>query len=138
MRQFINSVFMIALAGMMAFTQVTATNLSNADADRYALQMPATLDGQSATLLPDGTWLLLGGEVNGDVTGAAVIEDSASGRQTTLPIGLNVPRAWHTATVLPNGQILIFGGVDAHGHLINRAEFYDPAPGVFLSPPPRV
>ncbi|MGB9430062.1 MAG: RHS repeat-associated core domain-containing protein [Gammaproteobacteria bacterium] len=120
-------VLMMALMGVMAFTHALAANLSNSEASQYAVQPPATLDGQSATLLPDGTWLLLGGDIKGQVSGAAIIEDPASGQRTSLAAGLNVPRAWHTATVLPSGLVFIFGGVDATGNVITQAEYYDPA-----------
>ncbi|OYV48179.1 MAG: hypothetical protein B7X10_03455 [Burkholderiales bacterium 21-58-4] len=128
-------VLILALAGVMAFTQTTAANLSSAEAGQYSLQVPPTANGQSATLLPDGSWLLLGGEVNGQVTGTAIIEDPATGQQTPLTTILNVPRAWHTATVLPDGQVFIFGGVDSNGQLVSQAEFYDPATRSFSQAP---
>ncbi len=40
-------------------------------------------------------------------------------------------RIGHTATVLPDGRVLILGGVDAKGHLIKRAEWFDPDSGRF-------
>jgi hypothetical protein len=43
-----------------------------------------------------------------------------------------VPRAYHTATLLADGRVLISGG-DATG---TTAEIYDPATGRFTSLPP--
>src|SRR5713226_5392793 len=73
-----------------------------------SLQTAASPVGQSATLLPDGRMLLLGGEgADGRVTNAAVIKDLESGVLRPLPAALNLARAWHTATVLPDGTVLV-------------------------------
>ncbi len=44
---------------------------------------------------------------------------------------LGTARAGHTATLLPNGQVLIAGGVDSSIFVTNSAEVYDPATGLF-------
>ena len=46
---------------------------------------------------------------------------------------LTTARAAHTATLLPDGKVLIVGGVDANGHSLASAELYDPAKGTFSS-----
>lgn len=61
--------------------------------------------GGSATLLPDGRWLQLGGG----------------------PRGLPIARAWHTATLLPSGEILVLGGLDSEERVIAKPELLDPA-----------
>src|SRR5215471_7845723 len=43
--------------------------------------------------------------------------------------GLNLARDLHTATLLPNGQVLIAGGVLNTGSTTNGVELYDPASG---------
>ena len=40
---------------------------------------------------------------------------------------MNFGRDSHTATLLPNGQVLVAGGFDNHGYV--TAELYDPATG---------
>jgi len=40
-------------------------------------------------------------------------------------------RAVHTATVLPDGKVLIVGGFDANGHNLASAELFDPRTGRF-------
>jgi len=44
---------------------------------------------------------------------------------------MNAARAEHTATLLPNGKVLIAAGFDPSGILIASAELYDPASGTF-------
>jgi RHS repeat-associated protein len=61
--------------------------------------------GGSATLLPDGRWLRLGGGG---------------------PEGLPFARTWHTATLLPSGEVLVLGGLDSGGRVIAKPELLDP------------
>ena len=86
--------------------------------------------GQSATRLPDGRWLLLGGEARRGVSDAAEIR-SADGSVTVLASPLGTARAWHTATVLPDGTVLVLGGVNAAGDPLSAPEVFDPASGRF-------
>src|ERR1700758_4035234 len=41
-------------------------------------------------------------------------------------IDLSTTRAGHAATRLPNGQVLVTGGVDENGHTLSSAELYNP------------
>ena len=57
---------------------------------------------------------------------------------TTRPAGRGVPRAslttargFHTATLLPNGKVLVAGGQSTGGLLLTSAELYDPASGTW-------
>jgi len=70
--------------------------------------------GQSATQLPDGRWLLIGGEQ----TPRLVQIRGLDGAVATLPVSPLTPRAWHTASVLSDGSVLIVGGVDAEKHVL--------------------
>ena len=87
---------------------------------------PNLLPGQSSTILPAGSSLLLGGETNGGVSPAATIWDPRTGTGRELPSKLGYARAWHTATVLPDGTVLILGGIGSSGQLIEKAELFDP------------
>src|ERR1043166_6515856 len=42
---------------------------------------------------------------------------------------LNTARYYQTATLLPNGKVLVAGGVDSSGNTSVSAELYDPASG---------
>ncbi len=88
----------------------------------------------TATLLPDGTVLLTGGLSVRSEGEVAVATDSA---ETYDPItGVFLPtsgvmttaRGDHTATVLPNGKVLIAGRLEPNGA---SAEIYDPASRTF-------
>jgi hypothetical protein len=46
---------------------------------------------------------------------------------------MTAPRSGHTATLLPNGQVLIAGGMERNGVLFNSAELYDPTTGRFTA-----
>ena len=52
----------------------------------------------------------------------------------TMTGNLNVARSGHTATLLPNGKVLVFGGFTGSGsntQSLRSAELYDPATGVW-------
>jgi hypothetical protein len=93
---------------------------------------PARLPGQSATQLPDGRWLLLGGldQDNSPSSDATVLKGKV-GAVAPLSAKLNQARSGHTATLLPNGTVLILGGVDATGAVLTTAEQFNPATGQF-------
>ena len=55
---------------------------------------------------------------------------SSSGFWTTTG-NLNTARAAHTATLLPNGEVLVAGGQDASGAALASAELYSPTTGTW-------
>jgi RHS repeat-associated protein len=88
----------------------------------------ATAGGPTATRLPDGRWLLVGG------TGSearAMLWDPSSGTATPTGGSLHVPRAEHSATMLSDGTVLIAGGRQGGGALVESPELFDPATGTF-------
>ena len=90
-------------------------------------EQPSTARGQTATVLSDGSVLLLGGE--GRPAQASLYDPRT---HTTRALGgLRTPRAWHTATVLPDGTVLVVGGVGADGQILQDVEGFDPATGQF-------
>ena len=58
-------------------------------------------------------------------TRSAEIYDPATGVWSNVGIGLVTPRAYHTATLLPSGKVLVAGGFN--GDDLDTAELYDPA-----------
>ena len=57
-----------------------------------------------------------------------MIRPPASGRP---PAASKTARYGHTATLLPNGQVLVAGGGDDNGDIFASAELYNPATGVW-------
>jgi hypothetical protein len=87
--------------------------------------LPAVL-GQSRTLLPNGRWLLVGGQgVQGPLATAAIF-DPQTNSLTPIAQPLLQPRAWHTATVLADGSVLIAGGLGPGDQVSTVVEHFDP------------
>ena len=96
----------------------------------------------TGTLLPDGTVLIAGGRaINGPssvVLASAETFDPAanSGAGAFTSIGsMNSPRDKHTATLLPNGTVLLTGGFVSFPAIVtastSSAEIFDPATTTF-------
>ncbi len=90
-------------------------------------------EAHTATLLPDGRVLVAGGTTitfgTSTYDAFAELYDPTSG--TFSPTGsMAKARYWHTATLLPDGRVLIVGGVEQTLQLPS-AELYDPKSGKF-------
>ena len=46
---------------------------------------------------------------------------------------LNTSRAFHTATLLPNGMVLVAGGFGSNDNVLTSAELYNPANGIWMA-----
>ena len=87
----------------------------------------------TATLLPNGKVLVVGGLGDGDVAlASAELYDPASGIWTATG-SLSTPRQAHTATLLPNGKVLVAGGSNDGLTVTASAELYDPASGTWTA-----
>jgi N-acetylneuraminic acid mutarotase len=97
----------------------------------------------TATLLQDGKVLLAGGcdviydpwtvdeEVDGALVNAELYDPSTGSWSVTG--SLNAGRVFHTATLLPNGDVLVAGGIlaDPSLSIYNTAELYSPTKGTW-------
>ena len=83
----------------------------------------------TATLLPNGKVLVVGGANSSGALATAEVYDPATGTWAATG-SLATGRQNHTATLLPNGKVLVVGG---HSVLDSRAtaELYDPATGTW-------
>lgn len=95
-------------------------------------QMTVARSGHTATLLPNGKVLISGGQadlLNGArlPIGSAELYDPITGTWSGTG-SLAAPRSNHTATLLPNGSVLVVGGTAGNGQTaLGSAEIYDPA-----------
>jgi hypothetical protein len=86
----------------------------------------------TATLLPDGRVLVTGGTTGGKNDGTeagmqlstAEVYDPVADTWTELPSQLTTARTFHTAALMPNGAVLLFGGLDGSGSASRSVEGY--------------
>ncbi|MBV9073851.1 MAG: hypothetical protein JOZ10_09485 [Acidobacteria bacterium] len=102
--------------------------------------MGSPREGHTATLLPSGDVLIIGGQNEQGALATAELYHPASNSFTTIG-KMATPRVGHTATLLPDGSVLITGGaatpalgvaqmvIGSTGQM--SAEIYDPASGSF-------
>ena len=91
----------------------------------------------TTTLLFDGRVLITGGDssyaASTNAESSAELFDSVAGT-FVLTGSMTTPRDGHSATLLPNGKVLIAGGgprINGRGYSLASAELYDPATGTF-------
>ena len=105
------------------------------------LNLPRTQG--TLTLLPDGRVLVVGGGVEGgpdwNSTASAELFDPKRG-VWTLTAHMSVARARHSATLLPDGKVLVAGGATTFhgetGSVTAGAELYDPKTGTWQAAAP--
>ena len=103
-------------------------------------RMGTARDQHTATLLPNGKVLVAGGKSNSSRSSdhgflsSAEVYDPATGSWSSTG-NLVTPRALHTATLLPNGKVLVAGGRSSTASnnvtVLRSAEVYDPAAGTW-------
>jgi Galactose oxidase, central domain len=86
--------------------------------------------GHTATLLQDGTVLIVGGENSTGPLATAEIFNPSNGMFTPTSRSMQTARVGHTATLLTDGTVLVTGGNDATGALAT-AEIFNPATRMF-------
>ena len=106
-------------------------------------RMPIAVFDATATLLGDGEVLVAGGLTSGSVFGRPVanaeLYDPATGTWAATG-SMHAPRAGDTATLLPDGQVLVAGGrcygkgyfhctPGDYANSLSSAELYNPATG---------
>jgi len=81
----------------------------------------------TVTQLRDGQLLFLGGQIGGDPVPTAVLLNPLTGTAINT-VSLKAPRAWHTATLLDDGRVLLIGGTGPTGTEIPPFEYWSPTP----------
>lgn len=134
---------MVLIAGGLNTGQPLATaEIYNPATKAFSLigTMTVARMGHTATLLGNGKVLIAGGAstfFGGPATNAAELYDPSSGRFAATNPMIN-PRSAHTATLLPNGQVLLAGGASAFyrsgtSNSLSAAELFDPTTGNFAA-----
>lgn len=84
----------------------------------------------TATLLPNGKVLVVGGNVGSTVSETAELFDPAT--ETWIYTGsMNTGRKSFSAILLDNGKVLVAGGMDLYPTWFSSVEIYDPDSGVW-------
>jgi len=117
----------IGLNTMLSVASSAAMKPLDQTANKSALTAQQNLSGQSQTLLPDGRLLLAGGQESGAAVSTVYFQNTKTGALTAANGTLLNARAYHSATVLPTGTVLIFGGINNGGSAIAQQEIFDPA-----------
>lgn len=124
------AIVILGISSVLAYASGKAPKPQVSPANGTA-QIAANFSGQSQTILPDGSQLQLGGLGPAGVTKAAFITNPNAGSRSQISSSLLNARAFHSATLLPNGTVLIFGGVGADGAVLSQAELFNPEPQTF-------
>src|SRR5712671_6085209 len=85
----------------------------------------ASVAGQSSTLLPNGSVLLIGGEGGDGLVSTISVRNPQTGYTQQLSGHLVHARTGHSATLLPDGTVFVFGGMGSNGKLVETAEIFD-------------
>jgi len=118
---------------------LTSTELYDPAANTFApaASMPFMNTARSiatATLLPNGKVLIAGGAANMSSTGARGTTDLYDPATNTFAAStptMNTARYAATATLLPNGKVLIAGGTPDGSNFFSSTELYDPVTNTF-------
>ncbi|MGC1190409.1 MAG: kelch repeat-containing protein, partial [Candidatus Binatus sp.] len=116
---------------------LSSTELYNPATNTFAAgpSMSAGRSFPTATLLPNGKVLIAGGSFNTSSSGALATADLYDPVANTFTAGpqMNEARFSATATLLPNGKVLISGGTQDGNVGLSSTELYDPVTNTFAA-----
>jgi hypothetical protein len=128
---------MVLIAGGRRFLGLNSAELYNPQTRSFMPTGPLMLPHylHTATLLPNGKVLIAGGW---DVTGpspigmkdAELYDPAKGGFSETSP--MNTARLDQSANLLPDGRVLIAGGINGNGNVTATCEIYNPTTGFFV------
>ncbi|MDC8016240.1 kelch repeat-containing protein [Tahibacter soli] len=107
---------------------LTSVELYDPAANAFTAAAPLAVARRyhSATLMPSGKVLVVGGYNGTNMLNTAVLYDPANNTWSGAGT-MGKSRSLHTATLLASGKVLIVGGTEDGGGMPNTAEVYDPA-----------
>ena len=128
---------MVLVAGGYRVLQIASAELYDSASGTWSVtgSLNKGRYGHTATLLPNGMVLVAGGFNSYPsmyAHASAELYDPASGTWSVTG-SLDTARSGHTATLLPNGKVLIAGGVNYVGSFnpLASSELYDPGSGTW-------
>jgi hypothetical protein len=110
----------ISAAAALALPHTLTSEQINSAGHTFVLPLSSEV---SNTLLPDGRTF----EVHG-AQGLAYLLDGATRRRVSLP----EIRRFASVTVMPGGQVLLWGGIDAQGQVLDNGEWFEPTSEQFV------
>jgi len=119
------AVLFTALTSLSLIQPVGAASFS------FTGSMTTNRENHTATLLTNGLVLVVGGITNADAGGVDLASAELFNPNTgtwTLTGTMANARNSHTATLLPNGKVLVAGGAGTSG-VLSSVELFDPATG---------
>jgi RHS repeat-associated protein len=123
----------IAFVTILAATPAMGTSIDlKAVTSPFLTAATLPVQGQSETLMLQGL-LMIGGQDAQGVRKSAYWVNPQTGATTAIGAQLSYARAWHSATVLPDGSVLVLGGVGEGGAIVTMPEQFDPIASVFVS-----
>jgi N-acetylneuraminic acid mutarotase len=129
-----NGTVLVAGGENSGFESYASAEIYNPAAGTWSVtgSMTTARFSHTATLLPNGSVLVAGGASGGTIStetlSSAEIYDPATGTWTTTG-SMTSARIYHTATLLPNGTVLVAGGSGSSA----SAEIYNPASGTWTT-----
>ncbi len=131
-----NGLVLIA-GGQNATGYLGSAELYNPATDTFTVtgSMTTARRNHTATLLPNGLVFIAGGQNSSGTLSSAELYNPATGTNGafTATSSMTTVRVVHTATLLPNGQVLIDGGQDNNSNSLSSAEMYTYATGTFTA-----
>ncbi len=112
----------LSIAASLAIVGGTAMLAASRSAPRDgAAVLARPVAGATATTMSDGRTLVVGGEGRSAETRIR----RGDGLEIPVPARLDIPRAWHSASVLPDGRVVVWGGIDDDGRFVSTPELLD-------------
>jgi len=107
------------VAATLSQRQLTASLLI----EGHTYQLPVTR-ANAEIVLPDGRTLTIDGDKAVALLGAGV---------TRKTIAMPEVRRYASVTLMPSGQVLVWGGLDQRGHVLKSGVWFEPAADRFVS-----